>query len=152
MCATPAASTFIKCQKIADCGGSAAASLSMSSNERSLYHLKVRRLTKRPSSLRISSDQNFSLGELPFTTAMILVSGNTRRILSKTARKLCGQNSQSGRADARHKGHADTRRIQLLSPDHWNGKPLAKGCRFPAAIGIADQAQHGCFWHIHSRA
>ena len=46
-----------------------------------LYELK--RFAKRVSSLRISSNQNFSLGELPFTTATVLVCGSTRRILSK---------------------------------------------------------------------
>src|SRR5262249_377506 len=88
-CTTPAASTFIKCQKIADCGGSAAACFSISSNESSLYHVNVMRFAKRLASLRISSNQNLSLGEFPFTTATVLVSGNTRRMFSKTAGKLC---------------------------------------------------------------
>ena len=52
---------WIKCQKIADCGGSAAARFNMSSNESSLYHVNVMRFAKRLVSLRISSDQNFSL-------------------------------------------------------------------------------------------
>src|SRR5262244_3231710 len=59
-----------------------------SSNENSLYHVNVTRFAKRPVSLRICSNQNFSLGELPFTTAKVLVLGNTRRMLSKTAGKL----------------------------------------------------------------
>ena len=47
------------------------------------------RFAKRLTSLRISSNQYLSLGELPFTTATVFVSGNTRRIFSNTAGKLC---------------------------------------------------------------
>ena len=70
-------------------GGSAAACFSISSNGRSLYQTNEIRFAKRLTSLRISSAQYLSLGELPFTTATVFVSGNTRKIFSKTAGKLC---------------------------------------------------------------
>src|SRR5262245_21451358 len=93
-CTRPAASTFIKCQKIADCGGSAAACFSMSSNENSLYHVNVTRLAKRLASLRICSNQNFSLGELPFTTATVLVCRVTPAGCCRKLRGSCSRPRQ----------------------------------------------------------
>ena len=59
----------------------------MSSNERSLYQMNEIRFAKRLTSLRISSNQNLSLGELPFTTATVFVSGNTSQDILEDGRE-----------------------------------------------------------------
>jgi hypothetical protein len=83
---TPAASTIINSQKIAECGGSAAACFNSSSNDKLPVHVNATRFTRGLTSLAISSDQYFSIGEVPTTTVTFWVSGNTRRIFSKAAR------------------------------------------------------------------
>ena len=87
-CATPAASTLIRCQKIALWGGRLAASFRMSSNDSRSYHLSSTRPLSGASSRSSSSCQNISLGETPFTIAIIFVQGNTCRIVSKAGGKI----------------------------------------------------------------
>ena len=56
--------------------------LRMLSKERSLSQMNWTRLVNGCSSLRNSFNQYFSRGELPITTAMVLVRGNTCKIFS----------------------------------------------------------------------
>ena len=84
-----AASTFIRYQKIAECGDSAAAFFNISANDRSLYHMNESRSANGASSLRTSSNQSFSPGEVPSTQATVFVFGNTCRMFSMRAGKFC---------------------------------------------------------------
>ena len=66
-CTTPAASTIINSQKIAVCGGSAAACFRISSNDRPSVQANVTRSESDATELPISSFQNFSIGDTPTT-------------------------------------------------------------------------------------
>src|SRR5262249_48439025 len=85
-CTTPAASTIISSQKIADCGGSVAACVSSSSNDKLSVHEKLIRFESGSDSFPMASFQNLSIGEVPTTTVTFLVFGNTRKIFSMAAK------------------------------------------------------------------
>src|SRR5712672_3130175 len=72
---------------MADLGGRLAARLRMSANDRVLNQSKVSRLANGWNSRCISSNQNFSSGELPITTATLFVSGSSRSMLERIPEK-----------------------------------------------------------------